>query len=48
MAVISLKILILGGDRRMLAALDELSKKGFETETLGLLPNDNGKISEDL
>lgn len=46
MAVISLKILILGGDRRMLAALDELSKKGFETETLGLLPNDNGKTNE--
>lgn len=46
MAVINLKILIIGGDRRMAVALKELSENGFEVDSLGLMPNDNGNIYE--
>ncbi len=43
--VIYMKILIIGGDKRMLFAKYYLETKGFETDTLGLIGGDCGDIS---
>lgn len=39
-----MNILIIGGDRRMRVAKQELENKGHEIDTLGLFENDNGDI----
>ena len=39
-----MNILIIGGDRRMNVAKQELENKGYKLDTLGLLKNDNGNI----
>lgn len=39
-----MKILIVGGDKRMLYAKTDLEKNGFKTDTLGLIENDNADI----
>ncbi len=41
-----MKILIIGGDKRMLFAKADLEAKGFITETLGLLDGDKGDIND--
>ena len=40
-----MKILIIGGDKRMLFAKSYLESKGYETDTLGLIDDDCGDIS---
>ncbi len=42
----SMKILIIGGDKRMLFAKSYLEIEGFETDTLGLLNGDAGELEE--
>lgn len=39
-----MKILIIGGDRRMNTAKEELEQMGYFVDTLGLIENDDGKI----
>lgn len=39
-----MKILIIGGDKRMLYAKSYLETEGFETDTLGLINEDSGDI----
>ncbi len=41
-----MNILIIGGDFRMNVAFDELKKKGYTVDSLGLKQNDNGKIQD--
>ena len=41
-----MKVLIIGGDRRMLSARRELEKNGFYVDTLGLIEGDRGNISD--
>ena len=41
-----MKILIIGGDRRMLYTKSALEKQGFKVNTLGLLEGDGGDIKE--
>ena len=43
---ITMKILIIGGDKRMLFAKSYLETEGFETDTLGLFADDSGDIKE--
>ncbi len=41
-----MKVLIIGGDRRMNIAQNELSTMGYEVDTLGLKDSDNGNLNE--
>lgn len=41
-----MKILIIGGDKRMLFAKEDLEANGFKTDTLGLVEGDCGSISD--
>ncbi|MDO4609006.1 MAG: dipicolinate synthase subunit DpsA [Clostridia bacterium] len=40
-----MNILIIGGDKRMNIALNELKKVGYKVDTLGLIEGDNGSIT---
>ena len=39
-----MNILIIGGDRRMNVAMNELKRMGYTADSLGLTKNDNGDI----
>ncbi len=40
------RVLIIGGDKRLIAAKHRLNKENFYVDTLGLFPDDNGDIAK--
>ncbi len=40
------RVLIIGGDKRLKIAKQQLDKQNFQVDTLGLYPADNGKIED--